>query len=78
MTGVQLLNRHPSSSTNATTAVSNGCDAATMRFGQDLHRHMVPEWNDYYVEYNLLKRLVKSAHLSGMILKNGMGWLVCH
>jgi hypothetical protein len=34
---------------------------------------MVPEWNDYYVEYNLLKRLVKSAHLSGMILK--MAWV---
>ncbi|POR31633.1 Glycerophosphodiester phosphodiesterase GDE1 [Tolypocladium paradoxum] len=32
-----------------------------MKFGQDLHRHIVPEWEQHYVDYNALKRLIKSS-----------------
>jgi len=35
--------------------------AATMRFGQDFHRRIIPQWEYEYVDYNKLKRLVKSA-----------------
>lgn len=31
-----------------------------MKFGQELHRHTIPEWHEHYIDYNLLKRLVKS------------------
>ncbi|RYP49791.1 hypothetical protein DL768_004578 [Monosporascus sp. mg162] len=30
-----------------------------MRFGQDLHRRFIPEWNEHYVDYNLLKCFIK-------------------
>ncbi|KAK3935169.1 Glycerophosphoryl diester phosphodiesterase family-domain-containing protein [Diplogelasinospora grovesii] len=32
-----------------------------MRFGQDLHRRIIPEWSEYYVDYSLLKGLIKSS-----------------
>ncbi|KND88636.1 Glycerophosphodiester phosphodiesterase GDE1 [Tolypocladium ophioglossoides CBS 100239] len=32
-----------------------------MKFGQDLHWHIVPEWEQHYVHYNALKRLIKSS-----------------
>lgn len=38
-----------------------------MRFGQDLHRRIIPEWSQHYVDYNLLKRLTKSFDLPGSI-----------
>lgn len=36
-----------------------------MKFGQDFHQHMLPEWGHHYVHYNLLKRLAKSLSAPG-------------
>lgn len=32
-----------------------------MRFGRDLHAHIVPEWASCYVPYNVVKRALKLA-----------------
>lgn len=38
-----------------------------MRFGHDFHGHIVPEWSQHYVDYNLLKGLVKLSCFSGRV-----------
>jgi len=38
-----------------------------MRFGHTMHRHFVPEWSEHYVDYNLLKCLIKLSNLPGTI-----------
>ncbi|KAM7193003.1 Glycerophosphoryl diester phosphodiesterase family domain containing protein [Rhypophila sp. PSN 637] len=35
-----------------------------MRFGHTLHRLFVPEWSEQYIDYNLLKCLIKLSKLS--------------
>ena len=32
-----------------------------MKFGQKFHLFQVPEWEAFYVDYNLLKQLIKKA-----------------
>lgn len=44
-----------------------------MRFGHDFHRRIVPEWRQYYVDYNLLKHLEKATGLAAYAeLKNSL------
>lgn len=31
-----------------------------MRFGENFHNYLIPEWEEHYVDYHRLKRLVKS------------------
>lgn len=38
-----------------------------MKFGADFHRHIIPEWRVNYVDYNLLKGLIKSLSFSGRV-----------
>lgn len=33
----------------------------TMKFGQNFHQQLVPEWEPFYVNYDLLKKLVKTG-----------------
>jgi glycerophosphodiester phosphodiesterase len=32
-----------------------------MKFGRNLARNVVPEWNSSYIRYKALKKLIKSA-----------------
>ena len=36
-----------------------------MRFGKQFHRHVLPEWDRYYIDYNVLKQLIKTSVFSG-------------
>ena len=36
-----------------------------MKFGEDFYRRIIPERSQHYVDYNLLKRLIKAAALPG-------------
>lgn len=38
-----------------------------MRFGHDFHRQVVPEWSQHYVDYSLLKRLIKDTGRGGFL-----------
>jgi hypothetical protein len=35
--------------------------STAMRFGRDVHLHQIPEWADFYIDYNGLKSLLKLA-----------------
>jgi glycerophosphodiester phosphodiesterase len=39
-----------------------------MKFGNSLSRNQVPEWASSYINYKILKKLIKSAALA---VKNG-------
>jgi SPX domain protein involved in polyphosphate accumulation len=43
-----------------------------MKFGHDLHRHVVPQWSQYYADYNLLKRLAKSYDSQGELREESL------
>ncbi|KAK5655520.1 hypothetical protein OQA88_5791 [Cercophora sp. LCS_1] len=51
-----------------------------MRFDQELHQLIIPEWSDSYVNYDFLKGLVKSSDLPGIYsklsLKSSLGDLL--
>ncbi|KAK4447294.1 putative glycerophosphodiester phosphodiesterase [Podospora aff. communis PSN243] len=34
-----------------------------MKFGRTMHRHFVPEWSGHYIDYNLLKCLLKLSQM---------------
>lgn len=36
-------------------------DLATMKFGHNLSRNVVPEWGSSYIKYKALKKLIKSV-----------------
>lgn len=57
--------------TSLVSAAEN--NACIMRFGCDLHRPNIPEWGECYVDYDLLKRLVKYSDTPGRISE----WQFC-
>lgn len=41
-----------------------------MKFGLRFHQYKVPEWDQYYINYNAIKRLIKANDIPGLQLSS--------
>lgn len=53
-----------------------------MKFGRQFHRRVVPKWDQHYIDYNVIKRLLKTSvftdsqpGISGLLILNFLAQL---